>query len=100
MPNTIEKLLFEDLHLDGSNYLSWTLDIEAHLASKGLGDTILGDGPNLQHRAQALVLIRHHLADPLRKQYKNEANPRRLWEELQSRYDHTRTVELLATRHD
>lgn len=56
--NTIEKLLFQALHIDGSNYLSWTMDIEAHLASKDLQDTILTDvGTTLQEMAKALILI-------------------------------------------
>src|SRR5450759_1863925 len=99
--NAIEKLYFQALNIDGSNYLSWSLDIEAHLASKDLQDTILTDtGPTLQQKAKALILIRHHLADPLKRQYMNEYNPRILWDELHSRYDHTRTIFLPATRHD
>lgn len=74
--NTIEKLHFQALNIDGSNYLSWSLDIEAHLASKNLQDTILTDaGPTLQQKAQALILIRHHLADSLKWQYMNQVQP-------------------------
>lgn len=101
MASTIEKLHFESLRIDGSNYLSWSLDVEAHLASKNLQDSIISDnGPTLQQKAQALILIRHHLADPLKQQYMNEYNPRLLWDDLKSRYDHTRTIFLPAARHD
>jgi hypothetical protein len=99
MPNTIEKLLFEELSLDGSNYSSWILDVEAHLASKGLAETFEDDTPGLQQRAQALILVRHHLADSLKKHYKTEANTCRLWDELKSRFDHTKLVQLPAARH-
>lgn len=48
-PATMEKLLFQALSIDGSNYLSWQLDIEAHLTSKGLEEAIASDtGSTLQ----------------------------------------------------
>lgn len=97
----MEKLSFQPLSIDGSNYLSWSLDTEAHLNAKGLQDTILTDaGPTLQQKAQGLILIRHHLAYSLKRQYLNEANPRILWDELQSGFNHTRTIALPAARHD
>lgn len=83
--NTIEKLHFHALRIDGTNYLSWSLDVEAHLVSKDLHETILTEnGPTLQQKAQAPILIRHHLADSLKHQYLNAANLRILWDELQS----------------
>lgn len=97
----MENLLFQALNIDGSNYLSWSLDVEAHLASKDLQDSILTDnGPTLQDKAKALILIRHHLAESLKRQYMNEYNPRKLWDDLHSRFDHTRTIFLPAARHD
>lgn len=91
--NTIEKLNFQALKIDGANYLSWSLDIDAHLASKGLEDTtIIDTGPALQDKAWALIFIRHHLVEPLKTQYMNEFNPRVLWEELKSRFDHMRDL--------
>lgn len=99
--NSIEKLLFQALNMDGSNYLSWSLDAEAHLASKNLQDTIIIDvGVSLQDQAKALILIRHHLAEPLKRQYMNEYTPRILWDELHSRFDHTCTIFSPAARHD
>jgi hypothetical protein len=101
MTSTIEKLHFQELSIDGSNYLSWSLDVEAHLTSKDIQDSILTDsGPTLQQKARALILIRHHLADLLKQQYMNEFNPRVLWDELKSCFDHTRTIFLPAARHD
>lgn len=99
--SAIEKLYFQALCIDGSNFLSWTVDVEAHLASKHLEDTILTDnGPTLQEKAKALILIRHHLADSLKRQYMNTQNPRLLWDELHARFDHTRTIFLPTARHD
>lgn len=99
--NMIEKLNFQALAIDGANYLSWSLDVEAHLVSKGLEDaTLTNTGLTLQQKAQALILICHHLAEPLKTQYTNEFNPRVLWEDLKSRFDHMRDISLLAVRHD
>lgn len=73
----MEKLNFKPLERDNNNYLSWSLDVEAHLASKAMEDTIITDvGPNLQQKAKALILICHHLAEPLKIQYMNAFNPR------------------------
>jgi hypothetical protein len=99
--SSIEKLNFKALSIDGANYLSWALDVEVYLASKGLDDTISTDtGPTMQQRAQALMMIRHHLEEPLKIQYMNELNPRRVWEELKSRFDHLKLISLPAARHD
>jgi hypothetical protein len=77
------------------------LEVEAHLASKGLEDTISTDsGPTLQQKAQSLILICHHLEEPLKTQYMNEFNPRVLWEELKSRFEHMQVISLPAARHD
>lgn len=97
----IEKLNFQALRIDGSNYLTWSLDVEAHLAAKDLQDTIITDeGVTLQQKARSLVFIRHHLEEPLKIQYMNELNVRILWEALQLRFNHMRTITLPASRHD
>lgn len=38
--NTIEKLHFQALAIDGANYFTWSLDVESHLAAKDLEDTM------------------------------------------------------------
>lgn len=96
----VEKLLFEALSIDRANYLSWYLDIEAHLSSRNLQDTITTDvGCILQEKAEALILIRHHLAAPLKKKYMNQYNPRILSDDLQS-CDYMKTISLPTARHD
>lgn len=65
--NAMEKLNFKALAIDGENYMSWSLDVDAHLTSKGLEDTVITDvGPTLQDKAKALIFICHHLAEPLK----------------------------------
>ena len=97
----MEKLSFKALAIDGSNYLGWCLNAEASLTAKGLQDTIIMDaGPSTKKRAQALVLLRHHLEDSLQDQYLDELNPKTLWDSLKERYDHTKTIHLPRARHD
>jgi hypothetical protein len=99
--NSMEKLNFRALEIDGTNYLPWSLDVEAHLATKNLQDTIITDaGISLQEKAKALILIRHHLAEALKTQYMNEYNPRILWDELKLRFDHMRIISLPAACYD
>jgi hypothetical protein len=99
--STVEKLNFKALTIVGANYLSWGLDIDAHLTSKNLQDTInTNSGPTIQQRAQALVFIRHHLKELLKAQYLNKKNPKTLWVSLKKRYDHTKTIHLPIAKHD
>jgi hypothetical protein len=73
---TIGKLNFKALAIDGLNYLSWSLGVEAHLASKGLEQTINTNIElTLQQKAQSLILICHHLEEPLKIQYMNKSSP-------------------------
>lgn len=67
----MEKLLFPALQIDGKNYDDWTIDVEVHLTAKKIEDSIHTDvGVDAQAKAQALVLLRHHLVQPLKNQYK------------------------------
>jgi hypothetical protein len=97
----LEKLHFKALSIDGLNYLSWCLEVEAHLASKGLEDTVSTNSqPTLQQKAQSLILISHHLEEPLKTQYMNEFNPWVSWEELNLSFEHRKLISLPAARHD
>jgi hypothetical protein len=58
------------------------------------------DGNPLAQKAQALILIQHHLAEPFKQQYMTEDNPHQLWQDLKSRFDHAKTVILPAARQD
>ena len=63
-----EKLQYQPLAIDGANYLSWALDIQSHLLSKSLQTTITDvDALTPPKRAQALVFMRHHLVEPLKR---------------------------------
>jgi gag-polypeptide of LTR copia-type/Zinc knuckle len=98
---TLEKLHFSALLVDGSNYLTWSVDAETYFASLELEDTLITDNNlTLQQKAKAVFLLRQHLAPSLKTQYMNEVNPRLLWDKLKARFDHMREVWLPEARRD
>lgn len=97
----ITKLEFAALDISGKNYLSWILDADIHLVSKGLGETIKeGNKESLQDRAKALIFLRHHLHDGLKIEYLTEKDPHALWKKLTERFDHQRTIVLPKARYE
>ena len=89
------------LNLSGDNYLQWALDTKISLRSKGLGDTIIkGNNETDKNRYMAISIIRHHLIEGLKDQYITMENPLELWDALQHRYDHQKTVLLPKARND
>lgn len=96
-----ERFQYTPLSIDGTNYLSWALDTQSHLLSKSLQTTITEvDALTAPKRALALVFMRHHLTEPLKRQYLSENNPKNLWDKLKARFDHTTTLFLPQARHD
>lgn len=75
--SSIEKLKFQEPFIDRKNYLSWTFDVKAHLEANVILNTMENDEVKitLEKKAQALVFIRHHLANHLKMQYLNQFNP-------------------------
>ncbi|XP_074336793.1 uncharacterized protein LOC141673966 [Apium graveolens] len=95
------KLEFEALDIIGKNYLSWILDIEIHLATQGLGDTIKeGNKESESNHAKAMIFLRRHLRDGLKIEYLNVKDPLKLWKILKYIYDHQNTVILPKARYD
>ncbi|XP_073130786.1 uncharacterized protein [Henckelia pumila] len=99
--SNITKLEFEALDLSGKNYLSWILDVEIHLISMNLGDTIKeGNEMSQQDRAKALIFLRHHLNDGLKTEYLTVKEQQELWKNLKGRFDHQRTIVLPRARYE
>lgn len=99
--SALEKLRWPALLVDGSNYLTWSVDVETYFASLELEDTLItDDNLTLQQKAKAVFLLKQHMEQPLKAQYMNELNPRLLWEKLKSRFDHMREVWLPEARRD
>ncbi|XP_022861047.1 uncharacterized protein LOC111381493 [Olea europaea var. sylvestris] len=67
MANII-KLEFAAIDISGRNYLSWVLDTDIHLVSKGLGNK-RRNKESLQDRAKELIFLRHHLHNGLKIEY-------------------------------
>ncbi|XP_057803849.1 uncharacterized protein LOC131019189 [Salvia miltiorrhiza] len=97
----IAKLEFIALDISGKNYMSWTLDADIHLISRGLGETIKeGNKASDQDRAKALIFLRHHLHDDLKTEYLTVKDPQELWMNLKDRFDHQKTVVLPKARYE
>ncbi|KAK9675551.1 hypothetical protein RND81_11G014500 [Saponaria officinalis] len=99
--SNIAKFEFVALDITGKNYLSWVLDAKIHLDAKGLGETIKeGYKTTSQDKAKAMIFLRHHLHDGLKKEYLTIKDPQIVWSNLKERYDHQKTVILPNARYD
>ncbi|PRQ47754.1 putative transcription factor interactor and regulator CCHC(Zn) family [Rosa chinensis] len=88
----MQKLDFAKLDSNGVGYQLWVSDVEDHLTANGILATIRPPDSNLlvqptpTKNAQALILIRRHIDDLLRKEYNSINNPRTLWVVLEERF--------------
>jgi len=99
--SNLTKQEFAPLNISGKNYLSWKLDVEMHLESMGLGDTIIENNITTnQDRAKAMIFLRHHLDEGLKMEYLIIKNPYELWKNLKERFDHLKLVVLPKARYD
>ncbi|XP_020258626.1 uncharacterized protein LOC109835039 [Asparagus officinalis] len=65
--SNITKREFAELAVDGSNYLTWALDVEIYLDSYDLSNTIvLASQSTSAQKAKALIFLRHHLKKDLK----------------------------------
>ena len=84
----LTKQEFVQLDISEKNYLSWAMDVEIHLESKGLGKTIVqNNDATSQNRAKAMIFLRHHLDESLKTEYLTVKNPLDLWISLKERFD-------------
>ena len=66
-----------------------------------LGNTIKeGNDASLQDRARALIFLRHHINEGLKREYLMVKDPFILWNNLKERYDHQKTVILPKAHYD
>ena len=99
--SNLAKLEFVALDILGKIYLFWVLDAEIHLDAMNLGNTIKeGNDASLQDRARALIFLRHHINEGLKREYLMVKDPFILWNNLRERYDHQKTVIFPKTRYD
>ncbi|XP_020270666.1 uncharacterized protein LOC109845810 [Asparagus officinalis] len=81
----ISKRAFAELVVDGSNYLTWALD--------------LSRAP-LSRRQKALIFLRHHLNKDLKNEYLTEKNPAVLWQSLKDQFDQQTAIMLPQAQYD
>jgi hypothetical protein len=87
----IAKREFKVLAMDGSNYLTWSTDIEIKLNGMSLDHTIVQpkagkDEGTKPDKARALHFLRHHLHAVLKSEYMTERDPLVLWQSLKDRF--------------
>jgi hypothetical protein len=83
---------FEELALDGHNYLIWASHIEITFASRGIIDAIAAPitGVNLVNdvkRNTALFSLRLYIHKDLKQEYLMKRCPHNLWKALKERYE-------------
>ncbi|KAK4708188.1 hypothetical protein R3W88_029113 [Solanum pinnatisectum] len=99
--SNLSKLEFVALDISGKNYLSWVLDAEIHLTTKGLGDCIIeGNKASSQDKAKGMIFLRHHLDESLKVEYLTVKDPLELWIGLKGRYDHLNATVLPRARYE
>src|SRR6266540_3114917 len=103
--NNLDTKDFNVLKVDGSNYLTWAMDVKIKLSSKGFIGTINEpnpQGPSIPESAKyaALYFLRHHLHPDLKNEYLMEEDPRALWVALKDRYDHQKAIMLPEARRE
>ncbi|XP_076938012.1 uncharacterized protein LOC143605968 [Bidens hawaiensis] len=97
----LSKLEFAALDISGNNYLPWTLDAKIHLTANNLGETINDDNQtSLQDKAKAMIFLRHHLHEDLKREYLTVEDPLELWKNIQERFDHQKLVLLPKARYE
>ncbi|GJY59703.1 putative reverse transcriptase domain-containing protein [Tanacetum coccineum] len=82
----LSNIDFAVLDISGKDYLPWTLDAEIHLTAKELGETIQpGNTASAHARAKAMIFLRYHLHEDLKKEYLTVKDLLLLWESLKER---------------
>ncbi|KAJ0567535.1 putative transcription factor interactor and regulator CCHC(Zn) family [Helianthus annuus] len=99
--SNLSKLEFTALDISGNNYLPWTLDAKIHLTANNLGETIIdGNQSKPQDKAKAMIFLRHHLHEDLKREYLTVEDPLELWTNIKERFDHQKLVLLPKARYE
>ena len=100
--SNLTKLEFVAFDISGKNYLSWILDAEIHLSSINLGETIKKkvNEESQQDYAKTLIFLRYHLHEDMKNEYLIVKDHFTLWNNLNDRFDHQKTLILLKARYN
>jgi len=90
MPET-QKLEFDILDSNGTEYHRWVTDVETTFIGKEILSTIRAPdantkAPSTSAKAQALMFLRRHMAPSLRWEYMQVKDPYELWTALHGRF--------------
>jgi hypothetical protein len=93
---------FAKLAANGSNYLTWAMDVKIMLTTKVFNNTIGEPNPQSPVSDEAkyttLYFLRHCLHPDLKNEYMMEENPRALWVTLKERYNQQKAIILSKAR--
>ncbi|CAM8897583.1 unnamed protein product [Rhodiola kirilowii] len=93
--SNLAKLEFSPLDITGKNYMPWTIDIETHLDSMDLHETIIvANTSSKVDKAKSFIFLRRHLDENLKNEYLTVKDPSDLWKNLKDRFYHQRDVML------
>ena len=85
----LTKLEFIVLDISRDNYLSWPLDVEIHVSTKSLTETIIEPNDcSAKEKAKAMIFIHHHIHEHLKMEYLTIKEPAILWKKLKERNEH------------
>jgi hypothetical protein len=101
----METKEFEELGLDGHNYLGWASDIEITFASRGITDAIaapvVGANPvNDMEKNTTLSILRLFIHKDLKQEYFMERCPYTLWIALKERYEQQKELIWPSANHE
>lgn len=93
------KLEFSPLDIMRHNYMPWLVDVEMHLVSKDLLDTLSEENTmSSMDKAKSLIFLCRHLDEGLKSEHLATTDPSALWKELRDRYYHHKDIMLLVYR--
>ncbi|XP_047312632.1 uncharacterized protein LOC124915929 [Impatiens glandulifera] len=91
--SNLTKLEFTTLDITRKNYFSWILDAEIHFAINGLGNTIKNENTaSDQDKAKEMIFLHRLIHEGLKIEYLIGKDPLVLWNNLNERYDHLKTI--------
>ena len=95
---------FAKLSADGSNYLTWAMDVKIMLIANGYINTIEEPNPQapISNEAKYTIFyfLRHHLHPDLKNEYMMEENHIALWVPLKECYDQQKAIILPEARRE
>jgi hypothetical protein len=96
---------FEELTLDGHNYLTWAMDLKISLALREMYEAIIPPTKRIvsllePHKYNALYIMMNHIHSDLKSEYVMEEESSTLWTTLQTRYEQQNVMILREANHD